>query len=164
VTRAPAVGDELDLGPVVATLRALIERTGALRAVLLLDRGDAAAPLVVDCGADGSAEVVGPDGASEEPATAAAGAEPVALPGLSVVPPLEVDLAESTVTGPLGALDAAARAVRAGAAAFGGRSVVTVGFATSDPDAPLFLAAREGDPLVASLADAEYELPPDWPG
>jgi hypothetical protein len=53
--------------------------------------------------------------------------------------------------------------VRALAASLPGRSVATVGFATTAPDAPLFLAAREGEPLVASLAGNEYELPADWP-
>ncbi|HEY2636972.1 MAG TPA: hypothetical protein VGI54_06255 [Solirubrobacteraceae bacterium] len=148
---------------VVATLHDLLARAGALRAVALLDRGDDALPLVVDCAADGSTEVAEGDDARAWPQECHSGGEPLELPPISAVPTLEVDVAGGTVTAPLGGLDAAGRAVRDLAARLGGRSVVTVGFATTEPDAPLFLAARPGEPLVASLAEAEYELPEGWP-
>ncbi len=47
--------------------------------------------------------------------------------------------------------------------AFPGRSVLTVTFATTDPDTPLHLAARSGDPLVLGLGEEQYEMAPGWP-
>jgi hypothetical protein len=146
----------------VGTLRAVLERSGALRAVVLVDRGDEALPVVLDCDVEGSVDVAEGDEPVPWPEEWL-DAQPLDLPPLGPVPALQVDLAAGTVTAPLGGLDNAARAVRAVAELLPGRSVATVGFATSDPDAPLFLAAREGEALVASLAGEEYELPADWP-
>lgn len=151
-----------DAATAVATLTALLQRAGAVRAVLLLDRGDPADPLVIDCAADGSVELAAgeemrPLPPPESPAT------PLELPDVAPPPPLEVDLAQGTVTAAMGALDAIARAVRSAAALFPGRSALMVGWATSEPEAPLFLAARGGEPLVVSLGGDEYEMPPGWP-
>jgi len=155
--------DAPDLTRAVATLHTLLAGMDALRAVLLLDRGEGLEPVVVDCAGDGSSEV------EEYGETRALGpadwldAAPLDLPPLAAPPELIVDLAESTVMTPLGILDGTARTVRAAAELFPGGSVLTVGFATSEPDVPLFLAARRGEPLVVSLGDAEYEMPADWP-
>jgi hypothetical protein len=157
------VGDAPDLARVIATLHALLERSGALRAVVLVDRGEDAVPVVVDYDADGAAEVAEGDDARPWPPDAWVAAEPYELPPVGTLPPLEVDLEASEVVAPLGVLDAAGHAVRALAGLLPGRSVATVGFATTDPDEPLFLAARRGEALVASLAGHEYELPADWP-
>ena len=45
------------------------------------------------------------------------------------------------------------------AQAFGGRSVATADFATREPDLPLTIAAREGDPLVIAAGDRRFVLP-----
>jgi hypothetical protein len=152
-----------DLARVVATLRLLVARAGALRAVALLDRGEAAEPVVVDCVTGGEVEVV--EGEDARTWDGPDDAEPLALPGhVHPFPPLEVDLAESTVQSPLGVLDHVGRIVRESASLLPGRSVLTVGFATTSPDVPVYLAARGDEPLVLSLGDAEYELPAGWPG
>ena len=156
--------DAPDLARIAATLEAFLARAEALRAVLLLDRGPAGAPLVVDCTGDGTVELVEGDDARELPETEGVEAPPLRpLPDVRAFPPLEVDLAAATVAAPLGALDHVARAVRDLAALFPGRSVLTVGFESTDPERPLFLAARRGEPMVASLGEDEYELPPGWP-
>jgi hypothetical protein len=46
---------------------------------------------------------------------------------------------------------------------FPGRSVVSATFLTDDPERPLQLTARAGDPLVASLGEQQFELPAGWP-
>jgi hypothetical protein len=53
--------------------------------------------------------------------------------------------------------------VRELADAFPGRSVLTVTFATSDPDTPLHVSARRGDPLVLGLGEEQFEMDPRWP-
>jgi hypothetical protein len=45
------------------------------------------------------------------------------------------------------------------ARAFGGRSVATATFATRDPDLPLTVAAREGDPIVLDIGGRQFALP-----
>lgn len=162
------MSSEVDLARAVATLHALIERADALRAVLLLDRGEGLEPLVVDCGADGSAEVAqGDDVRPWAAENGAAAPEPLALPEhIHPFPPLEVDLAgeEPSVQAPMGMLDHVARAVQESAALFPARSVLMVGFESTEPEHPVFLAARQDEPLVLSVGDEEYEMPPGWPG
>lgn len=152
-----------DTARTVATLHTLLAGMDALRAVLLLDRGEGFEPAVVDCAADGSAEV---EEFGEARALGPADwldAAPLDLPPLAAPPELIVDLGEGTVMTPLGILDGTARTVRAAAELFPGGSVLTVGFATTESEVPLFIAARRGEPLVVSLGEAEYEMPADWP-
>jgi hypothetical protein len=52
-----------------------------------------------------------------------------------------------------------ARAVLALAALFGGRSVATADFATRNPELPITIAAREGEPLVLAAGDRRFVLP-----
>jgi hypothetical protein len=45
------------------------------------------------------------------------------------------------------------------ARAFGGRSVATAEFGTRDPDLPLTIVARDGEPLLLAVGDGRFELP-----
>jgi hypothetical protein len=150
---------DLDLGTVVATLRAFLDRAEALRVVVLLDRGEAEEPLLVDLDATGALDV----GAGETVETLdlaefAAGA-PLPIEEARPLAPIEVDAEAGQLTAPLGAIERTAAGVRAAARVFGGRSVFTAAFATIDPGTPLFMAARGEEPLVISLGDREWELP-----
>lgn len=152
-----------DVPRIVATLQAFLEGSEALRAVLLLDRGEGE-PLVIDCLLDGTAELLEGGDVRAVAEGEWVDVRPLGpLPDLRAFAPLEIDLSAATVTAPLGAFDFVARAVRDTAALFPGVSVLTVGFESTDPDRPLFLAARRDEPMVASLGDDEYELPPGWP-
>lgn len=154
----------LTLGTVVATLRAFVERAGAESAVLVLDQGDDLAPAVVDCPAQGAVEISeGAEGIVLERPDALAG-EPLAVPDVRSFSPFDVDVESGQVSGPLGALDHLGRAVRDLAALFPGRSAVTVTFASSDPAAPLSLAARRGEPMVLALGEEQFDPPAGWPG
>src|SRR4051812_3702168 len=84
------VGDEPDLARVIATLHGLLARSGALRAVVLVDRGEDDVPLVVDYDANGDAEVAEGGDARPWPPDAWVAAEPYDLPPLGMLPPLEV--------------------------------------------------------------------------
>jgi hypothetical protein len=145
------------LDAVGVTLRDFVSRAGAIRAVALLDRGDAGAPVVVDCDAAGAVEV---EEAGEVRALpAASDAAPLVVPHVHPLPAMDVDPASGQVTGTIGGLQHLAGAVGELAAALGGRSVATVQFQTSDPDAPLAVSARPGEPPVFALGDETFALP-----
>ena len=59
---------------------------------------------------------------------------------------------------PLGAIEHLAQALTAVARDLGNRSVATAEFATSDPETPITLAARQGEPAVLAAGDQEYRL------
>jgi hypothetical protein len=144
----------------VATVRAFAERSRALRVVLLVDGGDGAATMF-DCAPGGGLELTDAAGAWRVPASAPANAEPRPLPDLRPPPPtaLAIDPHSGELEAPLGAVANLGRAVLGLAAAFGGRSVATADFATRDPELPITIAAREGEPLVLAAGDRRFVLP-----
>jgi hypothetical protein len=128
-----------------------------MRAVALLDRGEGAAPVVVDCDGAGGVEVE--EGGEVRELAAASGAVPLALVHVHALPAMDVDPDGGEVTGTIGGLQHLADAVGELAALLGGRSVATVQFQTSDPDAPLAVSARAGEPPVFALGDETFALP-----
>jgi hypothetical protein len=145
------------------TLRAFAAACGAAAVVLLLDQGEGAPPLVVECPAEGAVQVSEGEAVVQLDASRLAAA-PLPLPEVRALPPFEVDALRAQITAPLGGVEHLARAVRSLADAFPGRSVLTATFATSDPDTPLHLAARSGDPMVLALGEEQFEMDPLWPG
>jgi hypothetical protein len=150
------------IAQLVVTLRAFADAAGALDAVLLLDQGAEVAPLVVECPAQGPVLLSEGEDTVQLDADRLAAA-PLPLPDVRALPPFEVDALRAQITAPLGGVEHQARAVRELVAAFPGRSVLTVTFATSDPDVPLHLAARSGDPMVLALGKEQFEMDPRWP-
>jgi hypothetical protein len=148
-------------GEAVATVRAFTERSGARRVVLLVDRGDPAEPLMLDCAAGGALELTDRGRTLAIPPAAAASAAPRAFPELRPAPAsaLHIDPESGELEAPLGAVANLAGAVRGLAAAFGGRSVATAEFATRDPGLDLTIAAREGEPPVLAAGDRRFVLP-----
>lgn len=152
-----------DLLAVAATAKDLGARSRARRVVVLVDRGE------------GESAVL--DWWAGEPMALRAGDdEPVALPDdlggvlpllaadTEPLPVLQVDAQAAEIVAPMGAVARAAAVVRDVAAALPGRSVLTVQFQTSDPEAPLAISAREGDPLVLMLGEEPFDMPDGWPG
>jgi len=151
------------LPAVLATLRSFAARAGATRVTLLYDQGGDLPPALVDCPNTGPV-VVGEG--EEQRAIAdpdALGGRALGEPHVHALPPFDVDAAEGRITAPLGALESHGRAVRDLGALFGGRSAVSVEWPTTDPEAPLTLASRAGEPMVAALGDAQFDLPDGWP-
>jgi hypothetical protein len=144
----------------VATVRAFTERSGALRVVLLVDGGEEPATML-DCASGGALELTERGGTWRVPASAPVGAAPRPLPELRPPPPtaLSIDPESGELEAPLGAVANLARAVLGLAVAFGGRSVATADFATRDPELPITIAAREGEPLVLAAGDRRFVLP-----
>jgi len=150
------------IAQLAVTLRAFVGAAGALEATLLLDQGEGVAPLALRCPAVGPAVLgEGEDVVQLDPAWLAA--EPLPLPEVRALGPFEVDALRAEIAAPLGGAEHQARAVRALAEELPGRSVLAVTFATTDPEVPLQVAARAGDPLVLALGEETFEMDPQWP-
>jgi len=143
----------------LATIDDFADRTGAGRVVALLDRGDAAPPVLLERLEDGSLQVTedaDPVVVARDPA-----ALPVALGDLRSVPAsaLSADPEAGELAAPIGSVQLLADSVLALARALGGRSVATATFATRDADMPLTVAAREGEPVVLDIGGRQFSMP-----
>ena len=138
--------------PVADAVAEFLARAGAARVAVLVDRGDEPAALV-EALDDGTVE-----GEAGEEITA-----PL-VPEMRAIPPLTVTRTSEGVDLPLVQLAYLAGHVRDFAAGLGGRSVATAEFATNDPERPLVIAARAGEPLVVAVGEEMYPLPEGWPG
>jgi hypothetical protein len=145
----------------VATVRAFAAQAGALRVVLLVDGGEGSAATMLDCAADGALQLSEQDSSWSVPAGTPVTAHPRPLPELRPPPPsaLTIDPDSGELEAPLGVVANLARGVLGLAVAFGGRSVATADFATRDPEMPITIAAREGEPLVLAAGDRRFVLP-----
>jgi hypothetical protein len=159
------VGSVGSLDPVVVALREFLHRSGAVRAIAVVDRDPGEAPTVVDCGRLQPIEVDYGDHVVHLPHSIELDAEPAELPEVRLLPPFEVDAAQAEIAAPVGGVAHLAAAVRDLAAALGGRNVAMAQFATNDPQAPLAITARAdgSEPIVLALGEDEFPMEPDWP-
>jgi hypothetical protein len=111
-----------DLDAIVVTLREFLHRVGAVEVQAAVERPDGSAALVT-CGRLAPIEVTQDGRTVHLPHAVELDAEPPELPSIPALPPLEVDGAAGVVTGPLGGVEAMARAVGALADVLGGRNV-----------------------------------------
>jgi hypothetical protein len=144
------------LSAVLATVQDFAGRTGAERVVALLDTEP---PLMVERLEDGTLEVT--EGESTRPAAPDSGARALPLPELRAVPAsaLSADPETGELAAPLGGVQLLVDSVLALARALGGRSVATATFPTRDPETPLTVAAREGEPVVLDIAGRQFTFP-----
>jgi hypothetical protein len=151
------------LAEAVATVRAFGSASGAERVVLLVDRGMDRDALMFDCDGLGAVEVTEDGRESIVEASTPPGAAPHPLPELRPAPPSAIafDADSGQLEAPLGVISNLATGVLALASAFGGRSVASVDFPTRDPETPLTIAAREGDPIIVASGEHRFELPPE---
>ena len=148
-----------DYAVALATLQDFAARTGAERVVALLDRGDEAPPVLVERLEDGALQIT--EDAEAVSAAVDPGVAPHPLDGLRPVPAsaMTADPETGELAAPLGSVQLLAESVLALARSFGGRSVATATWATRDPDLPLTVAAREGEPVVLDIAGRHFALP-----
>ena len=149
------------LAEAVATVRAFQSASAADRVVLLIDRGDDRAATMVDGAPTGAVEIIEDGELLAIAPTTPPGAAPRPLPELRPAPASAVMMDPETgeLEAPLGVVQNLARGVLALASAFGGRTVASVDFPTRDPELPVTIAAREGEPLVVAAGDRRFELP-----
>ena len=119
---------------------------------------DAQPPAIVECTRFGPIVVRDAGGAHELPHEAASAVELPELPRMQRVSPFEVDAESGAIAGELGGLEMLGRAVRDVAGLLPGESVVAAELETTDPDAPLGIAGRAGEPVVVLVGDLELEL------
>jgi hypothetical protein len=147
----------LETETLVATVRDFAERSQAQRVVALVDQGDGATAAMLEWD-DGAMELV-VDGAP----TPLPELEGAPLPLGDLRPPpataVHVHAEAGELHAPIGAIGHLAEALLDLAAALGGRSVATAEWATADPELPMTLAARQGEPVIVALGDDQFELP-----
>lgn|GEM_PF-3032653 len=147
----------------VATVRAFAAAAGADLVVLIVDRGELDSALMVECSSGGEVELVDGDTVTTVPAETPIAAPPRAIPELQLhaIPgtAIAVDPGSGELSAPVGAIDQLVDGLRTLAGAFGGRSVATAEFPTSDPELPITIAARAGEPAVLAAGGEEFLLP-----
>ena len=145
----------------LATVRAFAERADALRVVLLVDNGDQDLPAMLDRSADGSVELSHDGSTWTIPAATPVPARPRDLPDIRPAPSsaMRADPVTGELAAPIGAIANLGEAVLGLARAFGGRSVATAEFGTHDPELPMTIVARDGEPLLLAVGDGRFELP-----
>jgi hypothetical protein len=150
------VGAPAELAVVLATVQDFADRSGAERVVVLLD---AEPPLMVERREDGALEVT--QAAEPRPVPPPGGHGPLPLPEMRPVPAsaLSADPESGELAAPLGAVQLLVDSVLALARVLGGRSVATATFATRDPETPLTVAARAGEPVVLDIAGRHFTFP-----
>ena len=150
------------LAEAVATVRAFAAASGAERVVLLVDRGADRDATMLEGDGLGTIELTEEGVVTTIEPSAPPGAAPRPLPELRPAPPSAMALDPDTgeLEAPLGVVTNLAQGVMALAAAFGGRSVASVDFPTRDPEQPITIAAREGDPVIVASGEHRFELPP----
>jgi hypothetical protein len=153
------------LDAVVVALREFLHRSGAVRALAVVDREPGEGPAVVDCPRLAPIEVDLGDRVVHLSHAIELDAQLPALPDVRQLPPFEVDAAKAEIAAPLGGVAHLAAAVRDLAGALGGRNVAMAQFATSDPHAPLAITARAdgSEPLVLALGEEEFSMEAGWP-
>ncbi len=142
----------------IATVRAFLARSEALRVVLLVDQDP---PAMLDGAPGGAIELTDEGEPYEVPAAMPVPAPARALPDIRPAPSsaLRADPITGELAAPIGAVANLGHAVLGLARAFGGRSVATAEFATHDPDLPMTIVAREGEPLLLAVGEGRFELP-----
>jgi hypothetical protein len=151
---------EPEPGLAIALARELLHGTGALRVSIALDGPH---PALVECERLRAIVVRDAAGVRELAHDAAGDLELPELPFMRRLPAFEVDAAEGRVAGVLGGLELFGRVVRDLAALLPGASVVAADYETNDPNVPLGIAGRAGEPLVVLLGEHEFTLDVDEP-
>jgi hypothetical protein len=148
-----------ELDPVVVVLREFLHQANAVQVQAVVDRGTES-PALVSCGRLEPIEVVRGDEVVHLPHGVELEPEPPAdLPSVPPLPPFEVDGEAGTITGPLGGVEAVARAVAALAGHLPGRSVAVAFYPTTEPELPLGIAVRVGEPTIITIGEQQFEMP-----
>lgn len=151
------------LDPVVALLREFLHRSGAIRAVALMEHGVGEGPALVDVGQLLPIEVVVDEQTYQLPHAIELDVPEPDVPDVRQLPTFEVNRETGEIAAMIGGVEHYAEAVIGLTRRVGPRDVVIATWRTNDDDAPISISARGSDPIVISLGDEEYEMEPGWP-
>ncbi len=145
---------------VLATVRDFTDRSGALRVVVLLDRGPGRETPTVECSPGEPLTISQGEAQYLVPPADLVGVLPLPVNAPRPVPAtaLEVDCEQGRVSAPIGVVEMLVLSVRDLARVLGGRSVAVADFATRSGE-PLSIAARPGEPVVLAMGEHQFELP-----
>lgn len=143
----------------IATARAFQQASEAQRVVLILDR-PGQAPTMVEVDELLDAEITEGEDVSTVPSAAKIEQAPKPFPDVRPAPPsaISIDLTTGELAAPIGTIEHLAESVLALATTFGGRTVASAEFATTDPELPITLAARTGERVVLGAGEEQFEL------
>jgi hypothetical protein len=161
--RIDVVASAGGLDPVIVMLRDFLHRSGAVRAVALL--GTSEGPALVDCTRLAPVEVTVGERVVHLPHAIELDVDsPLPVPEVKQLAPFEVDAEEGRIASPLGGLEHYVRAVQGLSGCLGEDGVALATFETTDPETPLSISARGGEPVILSLGEEQFEMEPGWPG
>ena len=150
------------LDPTVMLLREFLHRSGAIRAVAVVELEDDVA--VVDVGRLLPVEVTIGSRVVQMPHALQLDAAVLMVPDVKQLPAFDVDPATGEVSSPLGGLEHYAIAVRELAGILGQQNVALASWESTTPDLPLSITARASeDALVLAIGEEEFEMEPGWP-
>jgi hypothetical protein len=151
------------LDPVVALLREFLHRSGALRAVALMEQAPGEEPALVDCARLAPIEVVRDGRRVVLPHAVELDVPDPDVPDVRQLPPFDVTPETGEIATMIGGLEHYAEAVIGLTRRIGPRDVVVATWATTTHDVPLSISARGKDPLIIVLGEEQYEMDPGWP-
>ena len=146
----------------MATVADFAARSGAEQVLVLLDAGDEDRATMLEWRAGAPLELTDGGITWEVPDELTLDAAPLDLPDVRPCAPassLRIDAEAGVVEAPVGAVEALCDAVLVLASAFGGRSVASADYPTSDPNRSVTVAARPGEPAVLGVGDELFGLP-----
>lgn len=150
------------LDPTVVLLREFLHRSGAIRAVAVVELEDDIA--LVDVGRLQPVEVTIGERVVQLPHALQLDAAALMVPEVKQLPAFDVDQSTGEVNSPLGGLEHYAIAVRQLAQILGADNVALATWETTSPDVPLSITARASeDVLILALDEEEFEMEPGWP-
>ena len=143
----------------IATARAFAQAAEAQSTVLILDR-PGQEPTMVEVDEWLDAEITEDEAVTAVPSATVIEQPAKPLPEIRPIPSsaITIDVQTGELAAPLGAIEHLADVVLALATAFGGRTVASVEFATSDPETPITFAARVGERVVLAAGDEQFQL------
>jgi hypothetical protein len=160
-----SVGPQLD--GVIALLREFLHRTGAARAIAVVDHEPGEPPAIVDCPRLAPIEVTRGERVVALPHAIELDVLPPTLPDdLRQLPNVEVrfdDDGDVQLTGTIGGLEHMARGALGLAGMLGPRDVAVTMYDTTTPDLPLTISARTGEQVVVAVGDVALDVPEHWP-
>lgn len=151
------------LEAVAVLLREFVHRSGAARAVAVVEGFGGHDTAIVDVARLAPIEVTIGDRTLELPHDVTSDDDVLPVPDVRQLPAFDVNRAGGEIAGTIGGIEHLAGAIRGLAETLGGRSVAMAQFETTTPEIALSISARPEEPMVVAIGEDEYEMDEGWP-